>query len=547
MSLQPQAIPPIPEETARVARALFPKGNRYLCLRDELGTIYTDEQFAALYPATGQLAEQPWRIALVLVMQYMENYTDRQAAEAMQTRIDWKYVLSLELTDPGFDFSVLCEFRQRLLESGQAEQLLDTLLALCRARGWLKPGGKQRTDSTHVLSAIRQLNRLELVGETLRAALNSLAAVVPVWVQEQVPAEWYERYGSRIQDYHFPKQESQRHALAQQMGEDGCHLLALVDAQEAPAWLREVPAVQMVRRVWVQQYGSQDGQPYWRPNEHLPPSSRYISSPYDPDAHLSIKRSTTWLGYKVHLTETCDEDRPHLLIHVETTAATTQDVEVTEPLHRSLCEQDLLPAEHLVDSAYVDGGLLLSSQEQYGVEVLGPILLDPTWQGRAGQGFSSSDFVIDWQAQQVTCPQGQTSRSWRWTKRGQPEERIQVSFDKQACLACPCRSGCTRATANPRRLSFYPQRLHETLQAARTRQSTQTFRQRYAMRAGIEGTISQGVRAFDLRRSRYRGQAKTHLQHVLIAAALDVSRILAFLMDIPRDGTRISRFAALAP
>lgn len=138
MSLQPQAIPPIPEETARVARALFPKGNRYMQLRDELGTIYTDEQFAALYPVGGQFAEQPWRIALVLVMQYMENYTDRQAAEAMRTRIDWKYVLSLELTDPGFDFSVLSEFRQRLIAGGEEEVLLNTLLQLCRDRGWRK-------------------------------------------------------------------------------------------------------------------------------------------------------------------------------------------------------------------------------------------------------------------------------------------------------------------------------------------------------------------------------------------------------------------------
>ena len=152
MTLRPQAIPPIPEETARVARAIFPSGNRYMQLRDEPGTIYTDEQFVTLYPAGGQFAEQPWRIALLLVMQYMENDTDRQAAEAMRTRIDWKYVLSLELTDPGFDFSVFSEFRQRLLAGGQEEVLLNTLLHLCRERG------KQRTDSTHVLAAIRTMN-----------------------------------------------------------------------------------------------------------------------------------------------------------------------------------------------------------------------------------------------------------------------------------------------------------------------------------------------------------------------------------------------------
>ena len=136
MSLHPQEIPPIPEETARVARAILPQGNRYLLLRDELGTIYSDELFADVYPRLGQPAEQPWRLGLVTVMQFMENYTDRQAAEAVRIRIDWKYVLSLELTDPGFDFSVLSEFRTRLLESEQGKRLLSALLEQCRARGW---------------------------------------------------------------------------------------------------------------------------------------------------------------------------------------------------------------------------------------------------------------------------------------------------------------------------------------------------------------------------------------------------------------------------
>jgi transposase len=226
MTLKPQAIPPIPEETARVAHLVYPKGNRYLLLREKLGVIYTDEQFSSLYPSHGQPAEQPWRLAMVTVMQYMENYTDRQAAEAVRTRIDWKYVLSLELTDPGFDFSVLSEFRQRLLSGQQEEQLLNTLLELCRQEGWLKEGGKQRTDSTHVLGAVRVMNRLVCVGETLRAALNALAVVVPQWLREQVPPEWYERYGHRIEDFRWPAEEAKRAAVAQQIGADGSQRLA---------------------------------------------------------------------------------------------------------------------------------------------------------------------------------------------------------------------------------------------------------------------------------------------------------------------------------
>src|SRR5712692_6459144 len=168
MSIHPHVIEPVPEETARVARAAFPKGHPYLTLRDALGTIFQDEDFTALFPAWGQPALSPWRLALVTIMQFRENLADRQAAEAVRARSDWKYLLSLELTDPGFDFSVLSEFRDRLLAGSAAELLLDTLLERCRAMGWLKARGPQRTDSTHVLAAIRVLNRLELVAEALR-------------------------------------------------------------------------------------------------------------------------------------------------------------------------------------------------------------------------------------------------------------------------------------------------------------------------------------------------------------------------------------------
>ena len=182
MSLHPHTPYPVPEDTQRVARAAFPRGNVYMEVADRLGPIYHDAQFAPLFPTRGQPAEAPARLALVTILQFAEGLSDRQAADAVRSRIDWKYVLGLDLTDPGFDHTVLSEFRTRLV-AGEAEQLLlDTLLTLARTQGLLKTRGRQRTDSTHVLAAIRVLNRLERVGETLRAALNSLATVVPAWV-----------------------------------------------------------------------------------------------------------------------------------------------------------------------------------------------------------------------------------------------------------------------------------------------------------------------------------------------------------------------------
>src|SRR5262245_62024424 len=187
MSLQPKPIPPVPHETVRVARAAFPKGNPYLRLRDELGTIFRDDDFADLYPRRGQPALAPWRLALITVLQFREGLSDRRAADAVRARIDWKYLLGLELTDSGFDFSVLSEFRSRLLAGEAEERLLDKLLGRCMELSLLKARGRQRTDATHVLASVRALNRLELLAETLRAALNALCTVAPAWVKGVAP------------------------------------------------------------------------------------------------------------------------------------------------------------------------------------------------------------------------------------------------------------------------------------------------------------------------------------------------------------------------
>src|ERR671930_1160037 len=225
MSLHPHVIAPVPEETARVARAAFPKGNPYLLLRDTLGTIFQDDDFATCFPLDGQPGLPPWRLALVTIMQFREHLADRQAAEAVRARIDWKYLLGLDLTDAGFDFSALSEFRDRLLAGSAAELLLDKLLERCRALGLLTSHGRQRTDSSHVLAAIRVMNRLELVTETLRAALNEVATLAPDWLRSLAPADWYARYGKRIEDTRLPQGQASRDAYAQTVGEDGFALL----------------------------------------------------------------------------------------------------------------------------------------------------------------------------------------------------------------------------------------------------------------------------------------------------------------------------------
>src|SRR5216684_7000013 len=194
MSLKSHGLESIPEETRQLVERLCPKGTTVTQLRDELGPIYSDEQFAHLFAHRGRAAEAPWRLALVTVLQAIEGLTDRQAAEAVHTRIDWLYALALPLDDPGFDYSILSDFRQRLLEAQAHDLILEPILQLCRQRGWLKAHGKQRTDATAVLARVRALSSLESVGESLRAALNALAQQEPEWLSAHLNPQWFERY-----------------------------------------------------------------------------------------------------------------------------------------------------------------------------------------------------------------------------------------------------------------------------------------------------------------------------------------------------------------
>ncbi len=547
MSLRPEPVGEIPAETVRVARAAFPKGTLVTRLRDEFNALYQDEDFRSLYPARGQPGLTPWRLALVTVFQLLEHLSDRQAADAVRARIDWKYALGLELTDPGFHFSVLAEFRARLV-AGEAEHLLlDAMLERFKARGLVKARGKQRTDSTHVLAAVHDLHLLELVAETLRAALDDLAAVAPDWLRGVARPAWFERYGHRIEDYRLPKRREEREALALEVGEDGSVLLDALDAPTAPAAAREVAMVQTLRDVWRVHYVREGNgrPPRWRAGAELPPVGERLQSPYDPEAHYSTKRGLEWSGYKVHVTETCDADVVHVVTHVRTCPAMQPDMTSTAEIHERLAAKGLLPSEHFVDSAYIDAALLVGSRRDHGISLEGPVRGLANQHTRAGQGFEQRDFTIDWEHEQVSCPQGKVSVTWRARLDEVGSPRIQAMFSRTDCGACTARPLCTPAKAARRSVYFHPREEYEALNAARVRMHDPAWKQRYRVRAGIEGTLSQAVRAFGLRRSRYVGLAKTGLQQVCTAAAMNASRVVRWLDGVPRARTRVTRFAAL--
>ena len=547
MSLKPSVIGPVPRATARVARAAFPKGNLYMSMRDQLGTLFADLDFAALYPERGQPAFAPWRLALITVMQFLENLSDRQASEAVRSRIDWKYALSLNLTDPGFDHSVLCHFRDRLVASARQEIILDRFLELLRDKKLLKERGRQRTDSTHVLAAVRAMSRLELVMETLRAALNQLATEAPEWISQVASPGWFTRYGVRIEETRLPRTEKAREELAKTVGEDGHHLLKLI-AEEHPELLR-LPTVATLREVWQRHYTREEaGEVHWRHNKDLPRAATAIESPYDRQARHSRKRDIVWTGYKVHLSETCEDNLPRLITNVQTTHATEQDVACTSGIHESLARKQLLPARHLVDTGYIDAGLLVESRQKYEIDLFGPPRLDPSWQKRAG-GYDATLFEIDWRQQTAICPEGKVSSYWH---EYQPNERyprtvVRVRFKKSDSLPCPSRGKCVRnETGAPRSLTLPPKSMYEALHETRQALKSEVGRIEYRRRAGVEGTISQGVRRGTMRRTRYQGLEKTHLQQVATATAINLLRVFDYQSGKQPAKTRRSKFARLS-
>jgi transposase len=274
-----------------------------------------------------------------------------------------------------------------------------------------------------------------------------------------------------------------------------------------------------------------------------------VESPYDPEARFRTRAGRGWVGYVAHLTETCDEGAPRLVVHTETTGAGVHEAMRVEAIHAALAAKGLAPSEHLADAAYMSADLLVSARERHGIDLIGPQRRNLTWQSMNEGAFDAADFAVDWDRRVVRCPEGKESASWKTygspgRARGRP--LVHARFRPADCRACPPRARCTRSASAGRTVSLFPRREHDVLVAARARERTTEYRRLYARRRGVEGTMSQGVRSFGLRWARYRGLAKTGLQHIATAAALNLDRLAAWIANRPLAPTRTSRFAALA-
>jgi hypothetical protein len=584
--MQPRLWPePDPQVAAAVASAYRGKRGKQapplaVVIRDRLGQWLADEQFASVFGVRGAPGISPSQLSLVTVLQKVEKMTDRAAADAVRSRLDWKYLLGLPIGDAGFDHTVLSEYRGKVAAGGTERVVFDALLAKLAGEGLVGAGGKQRTDSTHVIAAVATLNRLELVGESVRAAVEALAVAHPRWVSQALCVDdWMRRYGEPMTSWRPPVSQAKREELALAYARDGYALLEAVADPACPPWLAEIPVVQTLRTVLVQNYTRtitggrevvkrRESEPE---GDGLPPGHLRIISPYDTDARWGVKRDMFWPGYKVHITETCDDEpactcppghsvpgqavdqrqrrhaggcaatRPNLITNVATMDATVSDAVMNTDIHTALARRGLLPTRHYEDSGYGSTQAVIDAWRQFGVVLMMPVLGDTSAAARSASPYERARFTFDHDKAQGICPQGQASSSWSpTTQRGR--EVIVVKWAKNTCRPCPFRDQCTRSARGYRQITIGPAEFHQVQQQARADEKTASWQADYNRRAGIEGTISQAARA-GARRASYRGLAKTRLEHLTMAVALNLVRLEAHWNGHPLDRRRTTHLA----
>jgi hypothetical protein len=370
---------------------------------------------------------------------------------------------------------------------------------------------------------------------------------------------WAKRYGPPVSAWRQPRTAAERDALTVQYGRDGRMLLTAIYAQRGElAWLREVPQVAVLTTVLRQTFlveTAGNGREVMRRREAkkdgVPPAHTRLASPYDTDARWAAKGTELfWLGYKLHLTETCDDptddtdqakrQAPNLITNVHTTDATVPDNAATVPIHQDLAYQDLAPARHYLDSGYPSVPNMLAARRNHGITMITPLLGDSSRQTKTGNGYSRDNFVIDYDTRSATCPQGQKSATWN---HGIHDgiEKIYITFPQRACWTCDAQPQCTTSKARQRGLTIYPRELHEIQQAQRTN----SWRADYQRRAGIEGTMNQAANTVGLRKARYRGLKKVELEHYMAATAINLIRLDAYLTDQTIDHGHTGRLLRL--
>ncbi len=509
------------------ARLFADPTNRYRLFREKILPCLwaVREQLAQLYCAdNGRPAIEPVLALGVTLLQFMEKVPDRKAEENLRLHLGWKYALEVELDDAGFDHSSLGTFRARLLAGGAGRIGFDALLQGLRAAGLVRRGGRQRLDSTHVLGAVAQMGRLEVVRETLRLVLRHLRRVgahsrLDAW------AGLHERYVDSQMAWHRLSPDG----LKEKFQQAGADALAVIKwLRQQPAALRHSDQALLLERVFLEQYElGGDSEPQRRPTE----ASGVVQNPHDPEVQWAAKdlaKTTQWEGYKVQIAETVAADghaKPkgepteQFLTEVTTTEAIASDLDGRRRLEENQHAHGQGVADELyVDAAYVTDDTLAEARA-HGRELIGPARPSPNAAG--ARLFAADAFDVDIARRRAICPAGHESRQCSRLENhhtGQVDYRFEWAG---LCETCAVQQHCTTSRSG-RRMVVVGEH-HDLLQQRRRDMQSEEFQRRLRQRNAIEGTISEFTRGGG-RRTRYRGLAKTTLANYFQGAALNTHR-----------------------
>jgi len=518
MCLKVQEPWPMPEETARVGKVILKEDSPYRLIGEKLFERFQEQDYADLYSPEGKPGISPVILAYVTVFQFMEKLPDRQAAESLRMRMDWKYALRLPLTYEGFDYSVLSEFRDRLLEHEAEGRVFEQLVREFRVMGLIKERGRQRTDSIAMLMSVRRLSRLELVVETLRLAVGASLKADREWAEQVIPPSWEDRYGERFVLQRHRREEWEEHD--KHVGEDGEWFLARVEGAGAPAEIRSLPEVQVLKTVWAQQFRETEGKIVYQAGTSYDGHTQ-IQTPHDPEARYSRKRIQEWVGGKVQVSETDDEGYPHIITDIAGTCSSKTDYEALPEIQQRLEERECLPGKQYVDSGYMSGPNLAASREKK-INLFGPPCPVVSNQSKLPNGITTSQFKIDIDKQTATCPAGfcvEPDYGWKG--------KIRFHFPDEVCAGCSLRERCCTGKGGR---TICVGLTYPLLEEARKRQKTEAFKEEYHKhRSGVEGCLSSLTRGNGMRISRYTGNKKRHLQAVFSGSAANLKRVAHWL------------------
>jgi len=506
----PKAVRQRAEFFVFFAETVYPRLAQY---RPALARLY--------HPNDGRTAREPVQLLAILLLQIVERLPDRQATEAMQYDARWRLALHMGPDEVACDPSLLSVFRDRLLAGHQERLAFEAVLNLLVAEGWLPKRSKQRLDSTHVCGLLARLSRLECAREAIRLALEAVEA------QGALPASWasmWERYVESKLDPHSATEALK--AKMRQAGEDMNLVLTWAHEQGA-AWAEAEP-MQVLRRVFQENY-EVDEQGARQQTPARPPGA--VQNPHEPQAQWSSKSTTKdkeWVGYKTQVAETV-QDEPRARgepTRSFITAIVTQNAIASDKpgLREVLAEQaDLglaLPSVLYVDGAYVSG-LALKEAAEEGRLLCGPAPASPD----RGKTFTAEAFDVDVAARSAICPAGHASTQCsRLAEAKTGKINYRFEWNDTRCGACPRRTECVGPSQSHRTLVVGEH--HGFLQARRREMQTEAFQKDMHHRNGIEGSHSELVRAYGLRRARYRGLPKVRQQNYLIGAVCNLRRLV---------------------